>query len=61
MPVILKPEDEGLWLDPRAELPSLNQLLRPYAAEQMEAYPVSRVVNDPANDGPELITQVGLI
>jgi putative SOS response-associated peptidase YedK len=51
----LKPEDEGRWLDPRADLPSLNQLLRPYPAAAMEAYPVSRAVNDPANDRPELI------
>lgn len=58
MPVILKPEDEELWLDPHTEVPSLNQLLRPYPTESMEAYPVSRAVNDPANDNPELIKPV---
>ena len=30
-------------------------LLRPYAAAAMEAYPVSRAVNRPAQDEPSLI------
>jgi putative SOS response-associated peptidase YedK len=55
MPVILKPELEAAWLDPRMELPRLNQMLKPYSAEWMEAYPVSRAVNSPFNDAPELI------
>jgi putative SOS response-associated peptidase YedK len=55
MPVVLPPKAEELWLDPKAELPALNQLLQPYPASQMEAYMVSRAVNDPSNDSPELI------
>jgi putative SOS response-associated peptidase YedK len=55
MPVILTPKAEGLWLNPAAELPALRQLLKPYAASAMEAFPVSRDVNSPANEGPELI------
>jgi putative SOS response-associated peptidase YedK len=55
MPVILRREDEALWLDKAAEVPDLLALLRPYPAELMDAYPVSRAVNSPANDGEELI------
>jgi putative SOS response-associated peptidase YedK len=40
MPVILAPEDYRLWLDPAiTKTEPLQALLRPYAAEEMEAYP----------------------
>jgi putative SOS response-associated peptidase YedK len=56
MPVILSPQAEAAWLDPRINDPSrLLPLLRPYPAEQMEAYPVSPAVNSIANDSPQLI------
>ncbi len=51
MPVIVGPEDYDAWLDP--EPPSagaLTALLRPYPADRMSAFAVSRVVNDPRND-----------
>ena len=51
MPVILAEADYGLWLTPgEADTHKLSPLLRPYPAEQMQAYAVSRVVNNPAND-----------
>jgi putative SOS response-associated peptidase YedK len=56
MPVILKPEDYGVWLDAdvrRAKL--LKPLLRPYPHEEMSAYAVSQLVNNPANEGPRCI------
>ena len=56
MPVILKPGDYDLWLDPEVQQPDLIQpLLRPYPAQEMDAYPVSRFVNRPGNDTPECI------
>ena len=56
MPVILRREDEATWLNPAETDPGpLLDLLRPYVADEMEAYPVSRAVNDPANDGPDLL------
>ena len=30
----------------------------PFPAEEMEAYPVSRLVNDPGNDAPECIQSI---
>lgn len=56
MPVILDPEDYELWLNPEVQQPDLLQpLLRPYPAEDMDAYPVSRFVNSPGNDSPKCI------
>ena len=56
MPVILHPEDYEMWLDPDFdEREPLTTLLKPFPAEAMEAYPVSRKVNKPANNDPEVI------
>ena len=60
MPVILRPEDEAVWLDHALTSgPDLLPLLVPYPAEWMEAYAVSRQVNVPTVDDPELIAPVG--
>ena len=58
MPVILPPGRFDEWLGPGA-LPRerLQELLTPYPAEGMEAYPVSTYVNNPRNDGPECIAR----
>ncbi|WP_049927961.1 SOS response-associated peptidase [Halopiger goleimassiliensis] len=51
MAVILDPADERRWLageDPR-------DLLEPYPADEMRAYPVSTAVNDPSIDDPSLL------
>ena len=55
MPVIIPREGRELWLDPSVSDPvALEPLLRPYPAEEMEAYPVSKRVNSPSNQGAEL-------
>jgi putative SOS response-associated peptidase YedK len=59
MPVILAPNDYAQWLDPAARTPeSLDPLLKPFPADKMAAYPVSTLVNTPANDRPELIQPI---
>jgi putative SOS response-associated peptidase YedK len=59
MPVMLWPKDFGRWLKQGDTPPEqLNDLLGPYPAEEMEAYPISKQVNSPRNDGPELIERV---
>ena len=59
MPVILKQEEEDAWLDPaNQDLSELQSMLKPYSAEQMEAFEVSRFVNSPANQGPLCIKPV---
>ncbi len=56
MPMILAPEDHGLWLDPDVrEADPLLPLLTPYPDDVMEAYPVSRFVNRPVNDDPRCV------
>lgn len=56
MPVILTPAAVDRWLDPDESSPeALQPLLQPYPAELMMGYPVSRVVNSPANDSPVCI------
>jgi putative SOS response-associated peptidase YedK len=59
MPVILPRSAYDLWLDPSVHDPKrLEPLLVPFPADQMEAYPVSRLVNDPGNDVPECMAPV---
>ncbi len=54
MPVILSHDDYDRWLDPSVTDPGdVQDLLRPYPGE-MQAYPVSRAVNNVRNDGSEL-------
>ncbi|MBV9848144.1 MAG: SOS response-associated peptidase [Armatimonadetes bacterium] len=56
MPIILRPEDEGRWLDGSvADTQSLLSLLAPYPADELETYPVSRRVNTPTADDPALV------
>lgn len=56
MPVILHEEDYEKWLD-TAEYPpaKASMLLKPYPAEFMTTYPVSRNINNPKFDGPTCI------
>ncbi len=56
MPVILPPDNYTIWLDPELQTVSqLQSLLRPYPADQMIAYPVSRAVNRTSFDDPDCI------
>ncbi len=59
MPVILAAKDYEEWLAVEDRQPAqLNTLLVPYPADEMEAYPVSRLVNSPDTDKPQLIQPV---
>jgi len=54
MPVILHQRDYAAWLDPEEHADAtLAALLRPYASEGMEAYPVATLVNSPSHDAPD--------
>jgi len=56
MPVILDAAARERWLDPACANP--GALLVPCPADELEAWPVSRRVNSPRNDGPELLAPV---
>lgn len=59
MPVILPKKAYEVWLDPaNQEVEALSVLLQPYPAKEMEAWEVSKLVNRPQNDSPELIQPV---
>jgi putative SOS response-associated peptidase YedK len=56
MPVIIPRSAYELWLDPAIkDSERLTPLLVPYADDQLEAYPVTKRVNDPSNDVPECV------
>jgi putative SOS response-associated peptidase YedK len=57
MPVILKREDENKWLSSAPE-EELLDLLQPYPSDHMITYPVSKKVNSPLNDDPEILEKV---
>ncbi|MBF2029713.1 MAG: SOS response-associated peptidase [Oscillatoriales cyanobacterium C42_A2020_001] len=56
MPVILHPDDYDTWLDPTLNTSAkLQPLLRPYPVDEMQAYPVSPLVNKADCDRPDCI------
>ncbi|MDF2716563.1 MAG: response-associated peptidase [Paenibacillus sp.] len=62
MPVILRPEDEALWLDRgNDDVGRLTGLLLPYPAEAMRAYPVSPIVGNVKNDTAECIVEQAVL
>ncbi len=58
MPVVLGDHWEG-WLDPAARPDSLRELLQPAPAGALAGRLVSPLVNQPANNGPELLDEIG--
>jgi len=56
MPAILDPQVYSDWLEPaERDHSQMGNWLQPYPADNMIAYPVSRLVNSPENDTPECI------
>ena len=61
MPVILNRENLGLWLDPAADIETTSESLwEPYPHVEMDGFPVSTFVNNPANDSPRCIEPLGI-
>ena len=58
IPVMLLMEDYDRWLGANSDLDDLRAMLRPYDADLMEAYAVSRAVNSVKNDTEECIEPV---
>ncbi|MFC4552527.1 MULTISPECIES: SOS response-associated peptidase [Halorussus] len=59
MPVILDRADERTWLTATDET-RLQSVLDPYPDDDLRAYPVSKRVNDPANDSPDIIEEIDI-
>ncbi len=59
MPVILALQNYDLWLDSAAkQTDALQALLKPYPTEEMEAYPISKMVNNPRFDSSQCVKPV---
>ena len=58
MPVILQPAKYEAWLNEESPENSLQPLLVPYPAAEMEAYRVSSEVNSPKNDIPACLQPI---
>ncbi len=58
-PVILPREAEKTWLSEQAPLNEVLDLLKPYSAEHMNAYPIDSKIRSPKAEGRELIEPVG--
>ncbi|HOS81146.1 MAG TPA: SOS response-associated peptidase [Methanolinea sp.] len=60
MPAILQPRDEARWIAPGPIGEGERKaILSPCPDDILEAYPVSKAVNDPQQDGPHLIQRSG--
>ncbi len=57
MPVILGRDNEQEWLKSENS-EELKRLFDPFPSEQITAYPVSKLVNSPVNDVPEIMEAV---
>ncbi|MGI8542643.1 MAG: SOS response-associated peptidase [Aridibacter sp.] len=53
MPVIIKENDYEEWLNNNVD--GINELLKPFEANKMTSHTVSKAVNMPTNNSPELI------
>jgi putative SOS response-associated peptidase YedK len=61
MPLMLSPEKYDAWLDPRNNhKDDLLALLEPAAPGRLEAFPVSKLVSNVKNNGPELVEPLPL-
>ena len=59
MPVILPAAAHESWLDPGVrDVGALRELLVPFDSDAMTYRPVGRAVNNPRNDGPELLDPI---
>jgi putative SOS response-associated peptidase YedK len=59
MPVIVPPDSWATWLDPTLDDPAeLHALFEPTDEVELRIWPVSQLVNNVRNDGPELFDEV---
>jgi len=57
MPVVLPREDEAEWLHAGPDV--RRELCRPYPADDLDAYPIAKTVNDPSNNEATVIEPLG--
>ena len=57
MPVILPTEKYECWLAPDSNLDTVRSLLKPFPSEEFDFHPVSKAVNSPKNNHPEILAE----
>jgi putative SOS response-associated peptidase YedK len=60
MPMMVERDRWAAWLDTTAAAADLRDLLQPAAPGRLEAYPVSTLVSNVRNNGPELVEPLPL-
>ncbi len=55
MPVILDPEEEPSWLDQNTDESAIDKIINTEPEVSLKVYPISTLVNSPANDNPEIL------
>ncbi len=60
MPVVLEAGSWNVWLDPAADPAELHSLMVPAGENVLASYPVSKDVNNPRNNRPDLVEAVPL-
>lgn len=58
-PVILHRDHEKEWLDTTTDLGRITDMLMPYPAEEMNAYPISANIKSPRTNGLHLLQPIG--
>lgn len=58
MPVILEPEEQRLWLDPEAAVPTLREALNPIDSNLLEMFEVSQEVNNVRHNTPSVLERL---
>lgn len=61
MPVMLRPEDYDLWLDPGVtDAMRVTECLKPFDSRLMKKYPVSTRMNSTENDDAKCATEIAV-
>ena len=60
MPLVLDPLAYDAWLGPNSDPQDYRAVLERPDDDDYETFPVSKAVNSPKNDSPELVERVGL-
>jgi len=55
MPVILSEKDRWNWLEEKSPVDSILDMLLPFPSERISVCPVSKAINSPQNDSPQIL------
>lgn len=59
-PLFLFPHQEKIWLDTQVPLEEITAMMKPFPAEELNAYPLSPEIRSPKSRGMELLTPIGV-